>query len=225
MRRSRISFPMRPRAEERRFAHASEAAGQYAHQVGDGIRQRYDNAEACGPSPPGRDSGRGLRHRPGGRADRRVGDAIPVSALLNRSSAQERHLGQSTQVPDGPSGRRDLPRAGGHRRDVARGRGAQAPGSGGAPQFRTGAACRVLRAPSVAAGDCGHPHGRPRARDLERDRLRRRPAALHAGLRTAELSEGNPEEGEFPEAVRRHCAASCSASRRRRGQVVRHAGR
>ena len=25
--------------------HASEAAGQYAHQVGDGIRQRYDNAE------------------------------------------------------------------------------------------------------------------------------------------------------------------------------------
>ena len=26
-------------------AHAAEAAGQYAHQVGDQIRQRYDNAE------------------------------------------------------------------------------------------------------------------------------------------------------------------------------------
>ena len=46
-----------------------------------------------------------------------------------------------------------------------------------------------------------------------------------AGLRTAELSEGNPEEGGLPEAVGRHCVLSGAESRRRRGQVARHAGR
>ena len=56
----------------------------------------------------------------------------------------------------------------------------------------------------VPRADRGHPHGRPRARVPERDRLRRRAAALRAGLPTAGLSEGNPEEGGLPEALRRH---------------------
>ena len=60
-------------------AHAAEAAGQYAHQVSDQIRERYDSAEESGPPPPDGDGGRGLRHRPGGRADRRAGDPIPLS--------------------------------------------------------------------------------------------------------------------------------------------------
>ena len=60
-------------------AHAAEAAGQYAHQVSDQIRERYDSAEESGPPPPDGDRGRGFRYRPGGRADRRAGDPIPLS--------------------------------------------------------------------------------------------------------------------------------------------------
>src|SRR5208337_761964 len=74
--------------------------------------------------------------------------------VRSRSPAQERHHGQSTQVTDGPSSRRDLPHPGGHRRDVARGRGAQAAGPGGPPQLRTGAACGFFerrRVPRVIA--------------------------------------------------------------------------
>ena len=37
---------MRLRAEDRRSAHAAEAAGGYAHQVSDRLRERYENAES-----------------------------------------------------------------------------------------------------------------------------------------------------------------------------------
>jgi hypothetical protein len=143
----------------------------------------------------------------------------------SKSLAQEFHCGHSTQVPDGPSSRRDISHPGGHRRDVACGRGAEASLLGGAPELCTGAALWVLRAASGTAGHRGVPHGRARARVPDRDRLRRRAAALDAGLPTAELSSDNPGEGGFPGAVRQHCVLSGAESRRRRGQVARRACR
>ena len=65
-------------------AHAAEAAGQYAHQVGDRHPRALRQCRESGPPPPDGDGGRGLRHRPGGRADRRAGDPSPVESLLEQ---------------------------------------------------------------------------------------------------------------------------------------------
>ena len=188
-------------------AHAAEAAGRYAHQVGDQVRDRYDNAEGV------------VRHHPAetvvavlgiglvaglivGLAIRPLGlqsseEPLAPAASDPKPPAQERHRGHSTQVADGPSGRRDLPHPGGHRRDVAGGRGAEAPGPGGTPQLRTGATGGIPRAASGAAGHRGPPHGRPCARVLGRDRLRRRAAALLAGLPTADYQARIQQKVDF----------------------------
>ena len=70
-------------------AHAAESAGQYAHQVERPAPRALRQCGEFGPPPPHGDCGCGLRHRSGGRADRRAGDPSPLSLCLNRSPAQE----------------------------------------------------------------------------------------------------------------------------------------
>ena len=59
-------------------SHAAESAGQYAHQVSDQLRERYDNSRQTDPPSPNRDGARGTTDWPGGRADRRVVDSCPL---------------------------------------------------------------------------------------------------------------------------------------------------